>query len=139
MARGLMSWLETAVAEEGKAEACPAAYPTGPLVLRVSGTWWPSSFGLMHIRLDSEQILNGAESWLDSCRWSARGIVRNEERSPRDKVSQLLEFITEAGLPIPEQPRPRTPVRRDDVRIVCWMAVTPCSIGAAETGDAEPT
>jgi hypothetical protein len=32
MARGLMSWLQTAVAEEGKAEACPAADPTGPLV-----------------------------------------------------------------------------------------------------------
>jgi hypothetical protein len=27
-----MSWLQTAVAEEGKAEACPAADPTGPLV-----------------------------------------------------------------------------------------------------------
>ncbi|MGD0220442.1 MAG: hypothetical protein ABSC73_08320 [Acidimicrobiales bacterium] len=70
MARGLMSWLQTAVAEEGKAEARPAADPTGPLVLQVSRTWWPSSFGLRHIRLDSKQILNGAESWLDSCRWS---------------------------------------------------------------------
>ena len=41
------------------------------------------------------------------------------------KVEILRDFVTGAGLQIPEQPKPLQAVPGDDVRLVCWMAVTP--------------
>jgi hypothetical protein len=54
-----------------------------------------------------------------------RGIVRDEEKTPRQKVDALLQFVTETGLPIPEQPQPLPAISRSDIRVVCWMAVQP--------------
>jgi hypothetical protein len=67
--------------------------------------------------------LNGR--WQNTVVRSVREVVRNEEISTRDRVLRLQEFVLEAGLPIPEQPKPLVPVRREDVRVVCWMAVSP--------------
>lgn len=48
-----------------------------------------------------------------------------EEKTPRQKVDALLQFVTETGLPIPEQPQPLPAISRNDIRVVCWMAVQP--------------
>jgi hypothetical protein len=56
---------------------------------------------------------------------SVREILRNEVLSGKDKVSALLDFVRKTGLPMPISPEPLPSVRLEDVRVVCWMAVTP--------------
>ncbi|CAB4791395.1 MAG: helicase [Actinobacteria bacterium] len=56
---------------------------------------------------------------------SVREILRREDLDERRKADKLLEYVTEAGLPIPERAKPLAPVRIEDVRLVCWMAVSP--------------
>ena len=53
-----------------------------------------------------------------------RKIVRSEELAPKKKVQALLDFVNESGISIPEQPKPLKPVRREDIRVVCWTAVS---------------
>lgn len=54
-----------------------------------------------------------------------RRIIRDEENSYAVRVTRLQEYVTEIGLQIPEKPTALQPVRIEDIRVVCWMAVTP--------------
>jgi hypothetical protein len=66
--------------------------------------------------------LNGR--WDTAVVKAIRGIVRSDD-SPKKKVQAIDLFVTDAGLPIPQPIKPLRPVRREDVRVVCWMAVQP--------------
>lgn len=77
----------------------------------------------LEIQGDLVARLNGR--WERAVVKAVREIVRDEERTARDRVDALHKFVTDTGLPIPEQVAPLSPVRRDDIRVVCWMAVTP--------------
>jgi hypothetical protein len=66
-----------------------------------------------------------AGRWDRSVVREVRAIVRDETLDERQKVTALLAYVTEIGLPTPERPEPLPPVHRDDVRVVCWMAVFP--------------
>lgn len=72
--------------------------------------------------------LNGR--WERAIVRAVRQIVRNEALSKSERVDALLAFVTETGLPVPEQPKPLPPARKNDIRVVCWMAVQP---GGSET------
>ena len=66
-----------------------------------------------------------------------RHIIRNEELSYTQRVEELRSYVTEIGLPIPEKPKSLAAVRRDDIRVGCWMAVMPKAAGgeaAVDTG-----
>jgi hypothetical protein len=79
-----------------------------------------------HLGVDQEDLaarLGG--SWDNSVVTEVRHIIRNEELSYVQRITALREYVTEIGLPIPEKPKPLAAVRRDDIRVVCWMAVTP--------------
>jgi hypothetical protein len=67
--------------------------------------------------------LNGR--WERAIVRSVREIVRDEDLSEAERVTALRTFVADAGLPIPEVAEPLPPVRPDDIRVVCWMAVTP--------------
>ena len=67
--------------------------------------------------------LNGR--WSNSVVKAIRGIVRNEDLSAKKRVEALSAFVTEMGLSLPERPQPLESVRLDDIRVVCWMAVSP--------------
>jgi len=67
--------------------------------------------------------LNGR--WSKSVVKAVRKIVRDDDLSSKKKIKALAEFVTEVGLSIPEQPKPLKAVRREDIRVVCWMAVAP--------------
>ena len=67
--------------------------------------------------------LNGR--WERAIVRSVREIVRDENSSDKDKVDALLKFVTETGLPMPEEPKALPAVRIDDIRVISWMAVTP--------------
>lgn len=56
-----------------------------------------------------------------------RQIVRSD-RPPRERVSLLAEYVKEEGLPLPEPPEPLPPIDKDEIRLVCWMAVRPPSV-----------
>ncbi len=60
---------------------------------------------------------------------AVREIVRNEDTTPRQKVRQLQAFVDDAGLPVPERPRPLPAIRPEDIDVVCWMAVEPAPAG----------
>ncbi|MFM8972559.1 MAG: hypothetical protein ACKOOG_07955 [Actinomycetota bacterium] len=75
------------------------------------------------IQQDLVARLNGR--WERAIVRTVRDIIRNDDQTKRARVDELLAFVTETGLPIPEQPQPLPPVRRDDIRVVCWMAVSP--------------
>ena len=53
-----------------------------------------------------------------------REIVRLDTAASA-RIDALIEFVADAGLepPLPAEPLPV--IDRDDVRLVCWMAVTP--------------
>lgn len=55
---------------------------------------------------------------------SVREIVRDENSSDTEKVMLLQKFVKDTGLPLPIKPEPLPAVRIDDIRVVCWMAVT---------------
>jgi len=67
--------------------------------------------------------LNGR--WSKSVVKAVRKIVRDDDLSSKRKIKDLAKFATEVGLSIPEQPKPLKAVRREDIRVVCWMAVAP--------------
>jgi hypothetical protein len=67
--------------------------------------------------------LNGR--WSTAVVKSVRSIIRNDELSSKQKVKELDKFVLEAGLAIPEKPKPLKPVRKEDIRVICWMAVQP--------------
>lgn len=69
--------------------------------------------------------LNGR--WERAVVRSVRGILRDESHSNKDKVNELLKFVTETGLPIPIAPQPLPAVRINDIRVICWMAVSQVS------------
>ena len=79
-----------------------------------------------HLGVDQEDLaarLGG--SWDNTVVTEVRHIIRDEELSYVQRITALREYVTEIGLPIPEKPKPLAAVRRDDIRVVCWMAVTP--------------
>ena len=55
-----------------------------------------------------------------------RDIVRSGEPA-QARVALLAEYVKVEGLPLPEPPEPLPPVGRDEIRLVCWMAVAPPS------------
>jgi hypothetical protein len=67
--------------------------------------------------------LNGR--WSKSVVKAVRKIVRDDDLSNKKKVKAIAAFVSEVGLSIPEKPRPLKGIRKDDVRVVCWMAVSP--------------
>ena len=66
--------------------------------------------------------LNGR--WEHAIVKSVRDILREETASDVEKVGLLQKFVKDAGLPLPVKPEPLPAVRIDDIRVVCWMAVT---------------
>ena len=69
--------------------------------------------------------LNG--KWERGVVRSVREILRREDLSDKDKVTQLRKFVDDTGLPMPERAQPLPTVRIEDGRVVCWMAVTPAA------------
>ena len=69
--------------------------------------------------------LNGR--WSSGVVKAVRKILRSDDLSVKERVQGLLDFVTESGISIPEQPKPLKPVRREDIRVVCWVAVSPDS------------
>jgi hypothetical protein len=56
-----------------------------------------------------------------------REIVRSDE-TDRVRIEALAEFVADAGLEPPPPAEPLPVIERDDVRLVCWMAVTPAFV-----------
>jgi superfamily II DNA or RNA helicase len=71
---------------------------------------------------DLANRLNG--KWERGVVKAVRDIIRAEDKTDAEKVRALLDYVTEAGLPMPIPPQPLPPVRIEDVRVICWMAVT---------------
>lgn len=71
---------------------------------------------------DLANRLNG--KWENAIVRIVRGIVRDENTSEAEKVVALQTFVREAGLPTPVPPQPLPPVTKDDIRVICWMAVS---------------
>jgi hypothetical protein len=74
---------------------------------------------------DLANRLNG--KWERAIVRAVREIVRDDNLSEKDKVLALQTFVAEAGLPIPVPPQPLSSVRLEDIRVICWMAVTSVS------------
>jgi len=53
-------------------------------------------------------------------------------------VRELQLYADEVGLPTPERPKPLPAVRRDDINVICWMAVTPDSTPSVATPPPRP-
>lgn len=65
-----------------------------------------------------------------NARWDRRivGAVREivrSDRPARERVALLAEYVKEEGLPLPEPPEPLPPIEKEEIRVVCWMAVRP--------------
>lgn len=66
-----------------------------------------------------------------SSEWSRRDEKRlRDEFSLEDKVGvekakKLIEWVLDTGIPPVEVPKPLEPINREDVRMLCWMAIEP--------------
>ena len=65
-----------------------------------------------------------------NARWEKRIVDRVREivrsgASGGEIIGRLSEFVSEAGLEAPPPAEPLPVIERDDVRLVCWVAVTP--------------
>lgn len=54
-----------------------------------------------------------------------RAIVRDTSKSDKAKINALKTLAEAEGLVAPERPTPLQPVTREDIRVVCWMAISP--------------
>jgi len=54
-----------------------------------------------------------------------REIVREENKSNKEKIATLLEFVVENGLQKPQHGKPLPKVRIQEIRVISWMAVSP--------------
>jgi hypothetical protein len=70
---------------------------------------------------DLANRLNG--KWENAIVRIVRGIVRDDSKTEAEKVASLQAFVKEAGLPLPTPPKPLPPVKKEDIRVICWMAV----------------
>jgi hypothetical protein len=97
--------------------------PDVPLALREAADLVAnhgSHLGVEHQR-DLVQRLNGR--WDKRIVDRVRGIVRSEA-SATERIEGLIEFVSEVGLEAPPPPIPLPVIEPDDVRLVCWMAVS---------------
>jgi hypothetical protein len=68
--------------------------------------------------------LNGR--WGTAVARQVRSILRLDQLSPTERVAELNHYVRNvAGLPVPETPRPLPPVRKEEIRVICWTAVMP--------------
>ncbi|MCQ4333630.1 hypothetical protein KM295_09105 [Natronomonas sp. F2-12] len=54
-----------------------------------------------------------------------REIYENEGLGPVEKSRQLVEKVDDLGLQPFEAPDPLSPIQEDEVKLICWMVVTP--------------
>jgi hypothetical protein len=54
-----------------------------------------------------------------------REIYENESLGPVEKSRQLVEKVDDLGLQPFEAPDPLPPIQEDEVKLICWMVVTP--------------
>jgi len=84
----------------------------------------PKELEPRHVLAGRTDMPGGVPIELAVARWTAR-----------ERVEALLGFVTETGLPIPEQPTALPAVRREEIRVVCWTAVMPAPREAVELAD----
>lgn len=54
-----------------------------------------------------------------------RWILVDSEKSDKEKVAALQEFSETNGLTPPPKVRPLPPAEKEDIHLVCWVAITP--------------
>mgnify|MGYP007099778855 FL=1 len=54
-----------------------------------------------------------------------REIYENDSFGPVEKSRQLVEKVDDLGLQPFEAPDPLPPIQEDEVKLICWMVVTP--------------
>ena len=54
-----------------------------------------------------------------------RGWYDDEERTGTQKAAYLIDKILETGLEPFREPPTLTPIRLDEVELICWMAISP--------------
>jgi len=54
-----------------------------------------------------------------------RDIYENESLGPVEKSRQLVEKVSDLGLQPFEAPDPLPPIQEDEVKLICWMVVSP--------------
>lgn len=79
-----------------------------------------------HLPSDEQQDLKNKlnAKWPNDIVSDVREIVRSE-KTGREKLEELIVYVRETGLTPPEKIEPLPKVSRDDIQVVCWMAVTP--------------
>ncbi len=97
--------------------------PDVPLALREAAELVAEHGGSLGLaeQQDLHAKLNGA--WEKRIVDRVREIVRAEEPASK-RLLDLQAFVKEAGLQTPPPPEPLPTITRDDIRLVCWMAVS---------------
>jgi hypothetical protein len=98
--------------------------PALPLAVRQAAALVQEHGGHLGADVQSDllQRLNGR--WPKRIVDEIREIVRIDG-APRKKIDSLHRFVKEQSLDVPVPPKPLLPIMLDDIKLVCWMAVTP--------------
>ena len=54
-----------------------------------------------------------------------RGWFEDDTRAGAEKSQDLIKQILETGLEPLEPPSPLPPIQREDIELICWMALEP--------------
>jgi hypothetical protein len=98
--------------------------PEIPLALREAAELVIMSGGRLGLDAQSDLLRRLNARWDRRIVNAIRDIVRADQPATA-RVEQLAEYVKAEGLPAPEPPQPLPRVDKGDVRLVCWMAVTP--------------
>ena len=63
--------------------------------------------------------------WSNKVVKAVRSIIKDGSINEKQKVDALRSFADETGLIPPERPTPLKAVTKDEIRVICWMAVVP--------------
>ena len=63
--------------------------------------------------------------WVRKYGRELREIYQDENFSEREKSAKLIEKIDELGLKPYDPPEPLPPIDSEQIKLVCWMAVSP--------------
>jgi hypothetical protein len=98
--------------------------PEIPLALREAAELVVTSGGVLGSAAQGDLLRRLNARWDRRIVNAIRSIVRSEQPASI-RTAQLAEYVKEEGLPLPEPPEPLPPVSKEEIRLVCWMAVSP--------------
>lgn len=93
--------------------------------------YWPSD---LTQNRQEELIDSLGAPWPQQYEREMREVVRDENLDGEEKARRIAEKADDLGLQPYDAPEPLPPIREEEVKLICWMAVAPEQTEEDESG-----